>query len=424
MAFGYRRYLENASALAVASGLLVLGGCGKAEQSQALQVTVRNPSDDARYDAAVAVDLGAAGIPIPQDATLVVRDGKRPIPSQFADTNGDGIRDVMWIVTDFAPGESRNFTIKPGIPDMAIARTQAEVSVKEGGHWEGQRYVGGQFVNVNKVVTPPDFKDHAEYIRYEGPGIESDRVGYRFYLDWRNGFDIFGKKTRAMVLQNVGQDGYESYHEPADWGMDILKVGDSLGIGAFGYWNGSSVERVSDVETRTARILDRGPLYSMLEILYDEWHTSESQTDVKALLSMSAGSRLVHVRLTMSEPLSNIAIGIVKEPAAELIDGSPGTDGGYGYFATWGKQSLSGPDDDLGMLLLYRQADVVERAEDELSHVVVLRPTDGKVEYWFGAAWSQEPDGITTAAGFTDYLRHKARQLEEPLEIELPEPGR
>ena len=258
-------------------------------------------------------------------------------------------------------------------------------------------------------------------VRYEGPGIESGRVGYRFYLDWRNGFDIFGKKTRAMVLQDVGQDGYDSYHEPADWGMDILKVGDSLGMGAFGFWNGTKVERVSDVAKRTARILDRGPLYSTLEILYDEWHTSESQTDVKALLSMSAGSRLVHVRLSMSEPLSNIAIGIARDPAAELISGSPSSDGGYGYFGTWGKQSLSGPDDDLGMLLLYRQAAVIERTEDELSHVVVLRPVDGKVEYWFGAAWSQEPDGITTEAEFTDYAEREAAQLDEPLRVRSPE---
>ena len=33
-----------------------------------------------------------------------------------------------------------------------------------------------------------------------------------------------------MVLQDVGQDGYDSYHEMADWGMDVLKVGDAAGV--------------------------------------------------------------------------------------------------------------------------------------------------------------------------------------------------
>ena len=420
MESGSGRFLEGAAALVLSIALLTCGGCGNDDTPDAAQVTVVNPAAFARDDAAVAVELAAADIPVPQDAALVVSDGGNAVPAQLADTDGDGIRKTLWIVTDFGPNASRTFSIRPGTPAVTAVRTLAEVSIKEGGAWEGQHYVGGHFVNVNEVVTPPDFTDHAGYIRYEGPGIESDRVGYRFYLDWRNGFDIFGKKTRAMVLQDVGQDGYDSYHEPADWGMDILKVGDSLGIGAFGFWNGTKVERVSDVATRTARILDRGPLYSLLEILYDEWHTSESQTDVKALLSMSAGSRLVHVRLSMSEPLSNIAIGIARDPAAELISGSPSSDGGYGYFGTWGKQSLSGPDDDLGMLLLYRQAAVIERTEDELSHVVVLRPVDGKVEYWFGAAWSQEPDGITTEAEFTDYAERQAAQLDEPLRVRLP----
>lgn len=39
------------------------------------------------------------------------------------------------------------------------------------------------------------FRDHAYYIKYERPGLESDKVGYRFYFDQRNAIDVFGKKT-------------------------------------------------------------------------------------------------------------------------------------------------------------------------------------------------------------------------------------
>ena len=34
-----------------------------------------------------------------------------------------------------------------------------------------------------------------------------------------------------MVLPEVGLDGYDSYHEMSDWGADILKVGNRLGMG-------------------------------------------------------------------------------------------------------------------------------------------------------------------------------------------------
>src|SRR5690606_16675865 len=104
-----------------------------------------------------------------------------------------------------------------------------------------------------------------------GPGIESDKVGYRVYLDWRNGFDIFGKKTSEMVLQNVGQAGFESYHHMADWGMDILKVGSALGVGGYGFWDGEKVERVSKVDGWDATIVENGDIYSAFQIKYKGW---------------------------------------------------------------------------------------------------------------------------------------------------------
>ena len=114
--------------------------------------------------------------------------------------------------------------------------------------------MGGSFKNVNHVTNPPQYTDHSEYIRYEGPGIESDMAGYRVYLDWRNGFDIFGKTTPGLVLQDVGQDGYDSYHEMSDWGADILKVGQSLGMGGYGYWDGNKTILVSEVAERSTTI--------------------------------------------------------------------------------------------------------------------------------------------------------------------------
>ena len=39
--------------------------------------------------------------------------------------------------------------------------------------------------------------------------VESDQVGYRFYLDWRNGFDIWGKVSPMMMLKKTGLDGFD-----------------------------------------------------------------------------------------------------------------------------------------------------------------------------------------------------------------------
>ena len=282
-------------------------------------------------------------------------------------------------------------------------RTQAVLSMKQGGEWQGQKYVGGEWTDVVEVVAPPQATDHSEYLRFEGPGIESDLVGYRFYLDWRNGFDIYGKKTHELVLQDVGLDGYDSYHEPADWGMDILNVGDSLGIGGFGYWDGTTAQRVSNVDRRSARIVENGPERAAIELRYAGWQVADTKTDLVATLAMETGSRLVDVSLELSVPPANLAIGIVQHPDAKL---SAGRVGDYGYLATWGPQSIFG--DDLGMLLIYRRQDVIEITGDEHSHVVLLNPKDGSLEYRFGAAWGQEPGGIATEAEFLAYVEREA----------------
>jgi rhamnogalacturonyl hydrolase YesR len=282
-------------------------------------------------------------------------------------------------------------------------RTHAEVSIKEGGEWQEQVYVGGVFRNVDHVTTPPQYTDHSEYIRYEGPGIESDRVGYRVYLDWRNGFDIFGKKTSAMVLQDVGLDGYDSYHEMSDWGADILKVGLSLGIGGYGFWDGARTVLVSEVAERSTTIRADGPIYSAFDIDYKGWNTGAAVVDMKATLSMQAGSPMVDVALTTSEPLENIAIGLVAHPGTELIMGDLDITGeAWSYMASFGAQSLF--EDNLGMVVLFRQKDLVEQTRDENSYVLVMKPRGTELSYAFGALWSGREGGVQTREELEAFL--------------------
>ncbi len=113
----------------------------------------------------------------------------------------------------------------------------AELSVKEGGKWQNNEYIGGTFKNVNQLTIPAEHTDHSYYIRYEGIGLENNQIGYRLYLDWRNATDIFGKKVNTLVLPEVGQDGFESYHNDASWGQDILKSGRTIGIGSYGRYD-------------------------------------------------------------------------------------------------------------------------------------------------------------------------------------------
>lgn len=377
-----------------------------------------NPSRFARPDEAVTLSFNELGVEAAQlqSGRLVARSAGQVLPGQSIDTDGDSQEDSFLFLVDLPPAGKREVQIGFGRPDeTGVKRTQAEISVKAGGRWEGRRYVGGEFVNVKHLVPPEQHTDHSEFIRYEGPGIESDKVGYRIYLDWRNGFDIFGKKTPGMVLQDIGRDGYESYHRMADWGMDILKVGDSLGMGSFGYWDGEKVERVSKVDGWEAAVVEDGDIYSALQIDYKGWEVAGKKLDVQADLSMTAGSRLVHTRLKLSEELPNVAVGLVDHEGTEFLTGEIVVTGGpYTYVATYGQQSLSG--DNLGMALVFpdRLGERQSQVTDSHNHVSVMKPSAEMVEYYFLAAWESEPGGIKSKEEFVAYLERELERLAMP----------
>ena len=89
----------------------------------------------------------------------------------------------------------------------------------------------------------------------------------------------------------------------------------------------------------------------------------------------------------------------------------------WGYIATWGPQSLN--KDNLGLAVLYKKSDLIEKTEDKDNHVVVLKPTNGYVEYYFLGAWELEKNGIKSKEAFIAYLSNLQKQLSEPVDVKV-----
>lgn len=413
----------------IALGIAFLGlNCDKKRPSEieslypeSFELTVENTLATARVDQFVELEMEALKTKAPgfNAAAFAVVSGRHELPSQPVDLDGDRMPDQIVFVADFAAQEQKRITVryaKSGMIKRAYPkRTQAELSHKVGGQFVERKYEGGVFRNVAFLRVPPEHTDHSLFIRYEGPGWESDKVGYRFYLDWRNATDIFGKKIPGMVLQDVGLDGFDSYHEMSDWGMDILKVGESLGIGSIGMWDGEQANRVAQTDSITCAIAVNGPVYSQIRTKYYGWEIGGLKYDLISDLSITAGSRLTRHALEITGGPANLCTGIVKHPDASLLT-KAGAENGWSYLATYGKQSLA--DDNLGMAVLYKTSDWIELQEDAHSHVVVLRPAGGKLTYYFLAAWEKEPGGIIDEAQFVQYLDDVMRTLDSPLKVE------
>lgn len=387
--------------------------------SDVASLTISNPSELSRQQQTVILPFYDLGLSAADAEFLVARHAGEVVASQLIDRNADGSKDSLLLQLNLAGAEHKPLEISNNQAlfnsQQLPQQTQAELSRKTGGQWQGAKYLGGTFENVTELSPPAQYTDHSEWIRYEGPGIESDKVAYRFYLDWRNGFDVFGNRTGKPVLHQVGLDGYQSYHEMADWGMDLLKVGQSLGAGGYGYWNGEQVQRVSELSGHSAKVIENGPLYSALQIQYNNWQIAGKTVNLTADLSMTAGSRLVHTRLSLSEPLDNLAIGLVKLPNTTLLQGQFDIPGhSWTYLATYGEQTLTGGNDKLGLAILFKRGASEAVTSDAHNHVVVMQPAGTELEYYFLAAWEGEPDGIRSEAEFIDYLQQQVEALTLP----------
>lgn len=435
-------FVATLASAAIAS-LIACSTTGDHTADSALVATasVTNPSHFARIQEPLYFSFYELGLAEDDQRTqhLLVKEKGALLPSQVIDTNNDDKPDALVVAADFTDGQTRDLTIlsdaSAKIPVLK-KQTQAEISIKDGGQWNGKVYENfTHFTNVKKFTPPPQYTDHSYFIRYEGPGIESDKVAYRVYLDWRNGFDIFGKKTSDMVLQNIGQKDYEDYHHDAPWGQDILKVGKTLGTGGYGFWNGKNVELVSKVKTWDANITNNGDIYSAFNINYNQWEINNHVFNLSSTISMNAGSRLAHVnlKLTSASPqtvghpkelitkqLPNFAIGVVKHPGTRLIQGNDNVTGtAWTYAASWGKQSLSGDNDYLGMAVIFRRGDRQQQTQDDGSYVSVMNTNGGELDYYFVAVWDKEPNGIKTEAGFKAYLDQEVERLTKEPRVRL-----
>lgn len=285
--------------------------------------------------------------------------------------------------------------------DIKTAKTYAEISAKTDGKWEGRKYIGGTaFKNVDRLKLAPEHTDHSFDIRYEGPGWENNRIGYRLYLDWRNAIDIFGKKTSAMILSVVGQDNFDSYHEMSDWGADILKAGKGIGIGSVDRYLNNEKLHFREVDSTIAAVVNKDK-ESGVKVNYYGWKTASDKIDFTSILTIKPDQLYTKHTIQASKEIKGICTGIVKQKNTELLK-KESKNKKWAYLATYGTQSLV--PDKLGMAIFYQVNTIENIANTDLDYLLVFKPTTKATVFYLLGAWEQEKNGIKSQEEFVKYL--------------------
>ncbi len=371
---------------------------------------VKNNSKQAILDYTLEIPVGELHLSYGNYEAVI---GDKIVPIEII-TDINGKQKAILPIDRIEGGKEISVSVKRGAADAYPKRTYAELSHKIGGKFEGHKYEGGfSWVKPNYITLPGTFRDHSYYIKYEGPGWESDKVAFRFYLDNRNAIDVFGKKTSDIVLPAVGVDGFDNYHNMADWGMDNLKVGKALGIGSIAIWDGKKAVRVEKKDSMTCYIPADGKVRSQVKTIYYGWDANYIKCDLTALISIDAGSRASHMELHVSSnSVANVATGIIKNKDTELIV-SNDKNSKWSYIATFGKQSLN--NDMQGLVIFAPTKQIKEITEDELNHVLVLTPENGYAEYYFMPTWELDKEPVKTKEDLMQCIDEVMNKLNNPV---------
>jgi len=389
--------------------MFFLGACTHYEKAH--EIILKNPLSDSLKEVTFplkdATDLGLiSSIP---ERELIFMDGDSEVPYQVI--NSKDVGKYYLLEADFIPNEIKKITLRKGMPKKYKQKTNAIINIGYGGKWfwetsedTGKKqyiYRGGKWKNVNSIWVDSKHVDHSLDIRYEGPVWGSDKIAYRFYLDWRNATDIFDEKTDSLVKQNVAEE-FGSYYSMRDRGMDVFAVGNSLGIGSVGYWANSKANGLAKVASTNCTIDYIGNLKSKLTTSYYYWQYNGGTTDICSELSICAGSYLTKAKVISTEEIDNLCTGIVRNKEGVFIN-SVDSISEWSYIGTFGKQSII--KDNLGLAIFFRTNDLIKLDDDSLNHVVILKPENKEITYYFCGTWGQNSSQMNSMERFKAFLR-------------------
>jgi len=254
--------------------------------------------------------------------------------------------------------------------------------------------IAGKYVQQTKVTVPGDLGPQNKWVMFEGPVLENDLVAYRFYMDSRHRFDIYGKRVHDLVMDTVSWQ----YHDIMDWGSDILKVGNSLGMGSPGVLYQDSIYTFSNHGEKTVEIIEAKGNVASIRTIFNDLVIGDEKLNLVQDWSLRSGRREADITLRIEDGVlpegASFVTGVVKHDTDLQVMDTPN---GKAVFS-WGKQSYHG--ENMGMAVLAKAEFVARSQSNPLSHLLVFKPGLSTVEYAFMSAWERDVLPVKTQARF------------------------
>jgi hypothetical protein len=359
----------------------------------------------------------------------VMKEGKE-LQVQFDDLDNDEKWDEAVFLYSFAPFEKLvlSITATGDKPHSFKQRAHVRQMRKNTDNSFGPNLSsdsipkGQQNTDFSKVKLPPFLT--------EGPAWENDKVGFRLYFDLRNGKDIWGKTTPRMMMDSVGVNPSVIYHNRAEWGMDIYKVGSSLSAGALALkirqpGGKDSLIRLGGINMGRViyqKIAD-GPIRAKFKLYYPEWKFAAGYDPLSLSEEISIwGGQYFYqseIRLLGAPGNSKLVTGfanLYSVPSATLNGKKTAV------LYSYGLQSEN--KDNLGLAIMGSKDEIVSFGESlpnekdiKDSYLVTLNiPAKNRsTTFRFYAGWSPSDPHFLNKEGFVNFLKGQTEIYEKKI---------
>ena len=397
--------------MAVVAALLSLG----VQAQKLVEVTVKNPSGEARQDVPVVMDLKSWG---DVRKAVVKVDGKE-IPSQLDDLDRDCVNDELCFLVNLGKKEKKTYCVslyEEGEQAQYTARTFAELCLPSRNKKLAKNQ---QDIYLKSIAFDKRTKDPYHYVHSHGICFESDLVAMRVYFDHRQTIDLYGKINPGLVIEKT--QFYPSEEQiAAGSGDDCLWVGNTYGLGALRGWDGQNQVLLNDLKYQEQRVISEGPLRAIVELDDRGWTPAPGLKPVNATIryTIYAGHRDFDVDVFFNKNVSNydFATGLIN------VKGSSEYADGKGLRGCWGCDWPTGKDDGKHKLEtvglgIYVPAQMLAKQmpANKDCYTQVVRPVGNKLSYKLAYTSANETYGPKGEKEWYEWLKCWKKQIEQPI---------
>ncbi len=397
--------------MAVVAALLSLG----VQAQKLVEVTVKNPSGEARQDVPVVMDLKSWG----DIRKAVVKVDGKEIPSQLDDLDRDCVNDELCFLVDLGKKEKKTYCVslyEEGEQAQYPARTFAELCLPSRNKKLAKNQ---QDIYLKSIAFDKRTKDPYHYVHSHGICFESDLVAMRVYFDHRQTIDLYGKINPGLVIEKT--QFYPSEEQiAAGSGDDCLWVGNTYGLGALRGWDGQNQVLLNDLKYQEQRVISEGPLRAIVELDDRGWTPAPGLKPVNATIryTIYAGHRDFDVDVFFNKDVSNydFATGLIN------VKGSSEYADGKGLRGCWGCDWPTGKDDGKHKLEtvglgIYVPAQMLAKQmpANKDCYTQVVRPIGNRLSYKLAYTSANETYGPKGEKEWYEWLKCWKKQIEQPI---------